>query len=73
MSVKNFIVANVTNNGQPSKYRTVCRVLAIAALLQGWLLCGGFCVPCKCAAMCGGILETSALMSCHYRFAEFLF
>ena len=37
----------------------VPRVLAIAALLQGWLLCDGFCVPCKCAAMCGGQLETS--------------
>lgn len=23
--------------------------LAFLALLQGWLLCGGFCVPCKCA------------------------
>jgi len=59
MSVNIFIVANVTNNGQPSNYRTVCRVLAIAALLQGWLLCGGFCVPCKCAAMCGGLLGLS--------------
>jgi len=22
-------------------------------------LCGGFCVPCKCAAMCGGVLGFS--------------
>jgi len=63
MSVNIFIVANVTNNGQPSNYRTVCRVLAIAALLQGWLLCGGFCVPCKCAAMCGGWLGCLHWMS----------
>jgi hypothetical protein len=42
MSINIFIVANVVYNFQPSNYRTVCRVLAIAALLQGWLLCGGF-------------------------------
>jgi len=38
--------------------KNVCRVLAIAALLQGWLLCGWFYVPCKCDAMCDGLLET---------------
>jgi len=38
--------------------KTVCSASAIAALLQGWLLCGGCCVPCKCAAMCGGLLGT---------------
>ena len=48
MSVNIFIVANVTNNGQPSNYRTVCRVLAIAALLQGWLCVGVLCTLQMC-------------------------
>ncbi len=45
--------------------KTVCRMLAIAALLQGWLLCVGFCVPCKCASMCGGLSGFSHRMFCH--------
>ena len=41
MSVKIFIVTNIVYNGQPSKYRTVCRLLAIAALHVASVLCVG--------------------------------
>ena len=43
MSVKKFINANVIYNGQPSKYRTVCRVLAIATLPIAQLCVFGLC------------------------------
>jgi hypothetical protein len=36
---------------RPSNFRGCTCALAIAVLLQGWLLCGGFCVLYKCASM----------------------